>query len=137
MNRERFDVIIEDLWQQEKKKNGKSHGDRLAFQNKYLAARLEEESPEVIEAVNKYREDDIISKLKQLEAMESTIRAYGRKELAMKMAEMHPAVYYPPSVRVRLQKPVVEEAVETALANLAMGDEGARDMPPHKTSTEA
>ncbi|KLO03831.1 hypothetical protein SCHPADRAFT_948273 [Schizopora paradoxa] len=71
MNREKLDEIIEELWQQEKKSNSKKHGDRLAFQNKYLAARLEEETPEVIDAVNKYREDDILTKLQQLEAMES------------------------------------------------------------------
>ena len=71
MNREKFDAIIEDLWQQEKKTNGKRHGDRLAFQNKFLAARLENETAEVLEAVDKYREDDIATKLQQLEAMES------------------------------------------------------------------
>ncbi|KLO06048.1 hypothetical protein SCHPADRAFT_895783 [Schizopora paradoxa] len=71
MNRERFDEVIEQLWQAEKKTLGKKHGDRLAFQNKFLAAQLEKETEDVVQAVDKFRQDDITAKLAALEAMEN------------------------------------------------------------------
>lgn len=72
MNRDLLDPVIEGLWQEEKKvKKYEDNSGRLAFQNHFLGERLKTESQEVRDAVDRFREDDIATKLAALEAMEN------------------------------------------------------------------
>lgn len=73
MNRDRLDPILGAGWTDEKKKQGYPE-DRpmtLAWRNRELEKLLSNEPQDVKDAVDRFREDDIVAKLAALEALEN------------------------------------------------------------------